>query len=133
MKFRTALITIVSIYALSLITLHFDLFNRFVNLDNVFHFSGGVSIGMLALAIRHFVGKKYRTTGVPVWFDFLFVVGFVFMVGVLWEFYEYIQDHTFALTFHWAISQPSVHDTLGDLMWDGIGAIIGFILFRKSK
>ena len=133
MKFQTAVFSIISLFFVSLISIWLGLYVRWVNYDNFMHFLGGVSVGMFALAIRTFIGKNYRATGIPWWYDFLFVVGFVMIIGVVWECYEFIQDQTIAHSLHWASVQSSVRDTLGDLIWDGIGALTSFYIFRKRQ
>jgi hypothetical protein len=53
--------------------------------------------------------------------DFIIVLGFVALIGVLWEFFEYLLDYFFANRGVMPLSQTSLKDTLGDLFFDLVG------------
>jgi uncharacterized membrane protein YjdF len=110
------------------IAIRFGLYYSYVNFDSVMHFTGGLAMGMFGIAIQNSV----RSSGSrPFWFNALFVLGFALTIGVFWEFYEYLMDH-FVYTSKIFLHQPSVRDTMGDLLADTIGAITSTLIFIKN-
>lgn len=83
--------------------------------DMVLHFLGGVMVAMILL---YYAEKWPSFIQLPGnWFvRFIFVVSFVALIGVLWEFYEYALDYVFR-SFDLQLS-----DTLSDLFFDLFGA-----------
>jgi len=56
-------------------------------------------------------------------------VSFAALVGILWEFHEYIFAQYFSLYL-----QPGVRDTLGDFFWDILGGALGaWIVLRRIR
>lgn len=102
------------------------------NMDVPMHLLGGFVMALLALAIHHAVSSRYHTSHSPVWYHYTFVVGFAMLVGVAWEFHEYIFDQTINVWYNLPQSQLSLADTMKDFMNDWIGASIAFFLFKKS-
>jgi len=102
------------------------------NMDVPMHLLGGFVMALLALAIHHNVSNTYNTSHSPVWYHYLFVVGFAMLIGVAWEFHEYILDQTINVWYSLPHSQLSLADTMKDLMNDWIGASAAFFLLKKS-
>ncbi|MDD4761610.1 MAG: hypothetical protein PHZ25_01105 [Candidatus Pacebacteria bacterium] len=88
-------------------------------LDIPMHFLGGFFIAVFFLWIRKnlpfLVGKN------NFFVDFIIILGFVALIGVLWEFFEYFLDYFFANRGVMPLSQVSLQDTLGDLFFDLVG------------
>src|SRR3990167_8658143 len=131
MTFSFALRAIVSLILLHTILVAVNAYSFFAPLDIPMHFLGGFVMAMLGMAIHQFVIKKQKIKTIPWWYYFLFVVSFAMLIGVAWELYEFIFDHTVNLWFGWFQAQLSLVDTMGDFVMDGLGAVIAFALFQK--
>lgn len=91
--------------------------------DNVLHFAGGLWVASifeyfiyrleLAVINRHF------------WVKLILGLGFVALIGVLWEFHEYLADIYLRSEFF----QSSIKDTVSDLTLDLLGGLL-FLLWR---
>jgi hypothetical protein len=106
--------------------------------DIPMHFAGGVAMAVLALAAEQLiVSKSKRTTSIPFIIRFVSIVGFVAIIGIAWEWFEWGLDH-YVLIVRNAIgmSQPSVDDTMFDLFMDLSGGTLTFLishLFKNRK
>ncbi len=96
-------------------------------------------MAILALALWNWIEVRVeiraRVSGSPVarrLLQAIFVVGFVMIIGVAWEWYEFLFDH-FAGTIvqKLGVAQPSLADTMDDLFNDFIGAIVAWVFWRK--
>ncbi|MEK7451744.1 MAG: hypothetical protein AAB664_00225, partial [Patescibacteria group bacterium] len=106
MKWKTALTVALGVYGFNHILNFFDLYGSHPNIDIPMHLLGGFSIGLLGISLYHIAVKKQK---LPRWFYVLFVIGFVLLVGVLWEFHEWVLDHTIHTWKQTAFSQPSAN------------------------
>jgi len=102
--------------------------------DVPMHFGGGVAMAVLALALWdnnvinvNLVSKKKWPQLV---FYTLCVLGFVALVGIGWEWGEFLLDQLATVRQQWGLAQTSVADTLADLFFDLLGAMC-VILWRK--
>lgn len=120
MKFRTPVITIGCVFLASLLLI--GVAKRFEYVDVPLHLAGGIAWTMMAAWL---IGQT-KISHAPKWFYFLFTVGFVMTIGVGWEIYEFIARHVYQIPAY------TLRDTLGDLMNDGYGAIIGWYFFIKN-
>lgn len=102
------------------------LYSWYPHYDIFMHFAGGVAMAVFAFALFDhniksisFISKNkiYKRL-----FYFLLVVGFVMLVGVGWEWYEFLSDKIMVTNFGWVIAQTSVVDTMKDLLFDFCGA-----------
>lgn len=132
MRMRTAFFAILGVYLFHLLLTAFGVYNTHAEIDNLSHFLGGFVMGMLAVALDHRAAVRDGAKNLPFWFHLLFVVGFVMLVGVLWEFHEFILDHTLSLWYHLGANQPSLTDTMLDLWMDMIGSVAAFFVFRDK-
>ncbi len=93
--------------------------------DMPMHFLGGVFLG-LSLS---YVFKKFKLVGenISLIKFSLLVILFTFIIGALWEGYEYIvQFYT-----HASLANPI--DSLSDLFFDIVGGILATILYIISR
>lgn len=102
------------------------------NVDVLMHFLGGFAMALYGLAIHHAVASKHHTKKSPLWYHYVFVVGFAMLIGVAWEFHEYILDNTVVEWFDWAPTQPSLEDTMMDFLMDWLGASVAFFWKKKE-
>ena len=87
---------------------------RIPQIDVPMHLLGGFAMALFGLAIHHTVSTSYHTKHSPVWYHYTFVVGFAILIGVAWEFHEYILDNTINIWYNFPKSQPSLGDTMKD-------------------
>ena len=132
MKFRTPLLVILSIIAVHIVFMALGAYQHLDNIDVPMHFAGGLAMGLLAIAIHHDMTDKHDLKGHPLWYHFLFVIGFTMLVGVAWEFHEYVLDNTLGLWYHWPMFQPDIADTFMDLLLDAAGGTAAFLAFKKG-
>lgn len=102
------------------------------HIDTPMHFLGGFVMGMLGIAIHHAEASRYHTRNCPVWYHYTFVVGFAMLMGIAWEFHEYIFDQTINVWYNLPRAQPSVADTMKDFLMDWLGASLAFFWFKKQ-
>lgn len=106
--------------------------------DIPMHFAGGFGIGWLALEIwSASINKIVFQNHVPAWqrlgVYFFGILGLVTLVGVAWEWYEFIFDSVSV----WASlglrpAQMGLGDTMSDLFLDVLGASVAFVIFRRT-
>lgn len=132
MQFKTAAIATVSVVLLHVVLMLTGAYWHIANIDKPMHFLGGFVMGLFGLAIHHAVASHHHTKKSPWWYHYLFVTGFVMLIGVAWEFHEYILDNTAVLWYGWPKSQLSLNDTMADLLLDLVGGSLAFSLFKRS-
>lgn len=107
---------------------------RFGWIDMPMHFLGGVFAGMVFVWLfRKFMG--YLDLRDKFLVSTILLLGFVTLVGVFWEFYEFIYD-LFISPREWnAFTQQGIQDTMGDLFFDILGGLTAalFIRFGYTK
>jgi len=101
---------------------------------NVLHFLGGIYAFFFARSLYYLTEKYHRTTTAFL-FEIIVFVGGALILGVLWEWYEFIFIYKYG-TF--ALSQLSVTvyiDTITDLMFDLLGALLAglYLVIKNGK
>jgi len=121
----TALIFV--LFALVLLDIKFELIKNILWYDSLLHMLGGafsatVFIYVFSCKWQLFDSKK----------NFLYtlatIAGLVALVGVTWEFYEFLIDAALG-----SLAQPSLADTIKDLANDLLGGTITTIMYFLSK
>ena len=97
----------------------YDTINHY---DTLVHFSSGIAVSFLALYLL--INFK-RYSNKKVLFNTLFIISFVLMIAVFWEFFEYSCDILFKKDAQ-KVLETGVNDTMGDM----IACFIGTILFN---
>ncbi|MFH1759386.1 MAG: hypothetical protein ABH822_02390 [Patescibacteria group bacterium] len=123
MKQRMFLLTtILAIVALYWLGLFYDWDNAYWWFDEVLHFFGGLWLAALFVYLTDRLGLSVIRR--RFWLKLILGLGFVALVGVLWEFHEFIAD--------WFIGkmlmQGDVADTLSDLLFDLLGGLAYLLL-----
>jgi len=100
--------------------------------DMALHFLGGILVAAIFL---NFFGNRRDLFDLSVnrISGFLFVVSFVALIGLLWEFYEYLNDYFF---LQWLSSLPAnitLSDTLSDLLFDLFGGITASVSYYSRE
>lgn len=106
--------------------------------DMPMHFLGGFWLAMLFFYFKpsfEFQNPKFNKLPNCL-ITVIIVLGFVALVGVLWEFFEFLCDAFIAANGYMEASQLGVGDTIGDLFFDllgGLTLILTLKIFGKSK
>lgn len=100
--------------------------------DILTHGLGGFSMGLFGLwlwyeGIEEIRFKKRFERIVKWWIMPLFVVGFVAIIGIVWEWHEYILD----VLRPTITRQPSIPDTMLDYFMDLLGAGVAIMVAKK--
>ena len=104
--------------------LNFYLYWRYLWFDIVMHLLGGILVGLFAVwAFNQFIHRYKKTHNLLMLFDILL---FVFIVGILWELFEYTFFFREQSLLHWT------YDTVFDVIMNFTGAIIAFFLVKKG-
>ena len=105
----------------------------FDGLDSVYHFIGGSWSALLFFYIFFKRERIFSITSYP-WTTAIFALGFVALIGVGWEFFEFGFDYIFAEYETVRKAQLGVYDIMVDLFSDLIGgAMISLIFIRASR
>ena len=98
-------------------------------LDSVLHFAGGFWVGLVFFAlVREYVPELEDGRHALLVLS-VFLISGAALVGVFWEFFEFILDHTINFWNHAPLAQASAADTMSDLFFDLVGGV-GALLFR---
>lgn len=131
---RVLLVFIVLIAAAHIIGSTSSWYWKFLWLDTVMHLAGGAWTGLFFL---YLFGERLNLLNLSKNFLLTAVlsIGFVLLVGVLWEFFEYFRDTYIA---HVPQNVPRPHpnlyvDTLKDLMNDFLGSIVSVSLWFVNR
>jgi hypothetical protein len=106
----------------------FGLYDRWWWYDIPMHMLGGFVTAWSLSRFIFFLKIKSKIIALPPLFHWLLIIGTTAIAGIGWEVYEY-----FLHIVTGRITQPSVGDTLQDLINGLIGAILFFLFARKTK
>lgn len=102
---------------------------RMIWIDIPMHFWGGMVAGIWAWIV--FVRERAGSFSfIEKW---LLVFGAAALVGVGWEFFEWVLDHVLSQWYTFPRTQPSVDDVLGDLAMDLLGGAIGGLMMKQKE
>lgn len=102
----------------------------FLEFDALLHFLGGMFIGLVGLYwLRAHLGTdvEVRKTYIVV----VGILGFAALVGVSWEFYEFLADRFFS-SVQGFLNQPNLADTMSDLFFDILGSAAALLLSLRA-
>lgn len=63
---------------------------------------------------------------------FIVILGMAALVGVVWEMFEWVGDHTAGAWLNLPVAQVSLNDTMGDLLNDLVGGVMIVIILNKK-
>ncbi|GAB4306734.1 MAG: hypothetical protein Kow0058_18980 [Roseovarius sp.] len=97
-----------------------DFYNRFWWWDVAMHGISAVGFGLIGfvLVFMMFQGDRYAAPPVAVSF---FAFCFALSIGTFWEIFEFTMDQLFGFN----MQKSGLMDTMGDLIVDALGALIG--------
>lgn len=102
------------------------LYSNYKHFDTLMHGLGGLAIAFMFLTMQH----EYKLSWwqhIPRPWKIIFILSFVALFGIAWEWYEFLSDQLFGTH-----NQPSLADTMHDLLLDLIGAsLMCLVKFRS--
>lgn len=98
----------------------FDFYNRFWWWDIAMHGGSAVGFGLIGFVLVFMMFQGDRFAAPPIALAF-FAFCFALAVGTLWEIFEFGMDQLFGLN----MQKSGLLDTMGDLIVDTLGALIG--------
>lgn len=96
-----------------------NFYNYFWWWDILLHFSSAIAFAFIGFIVLFILFKTNKINSQPIWvaiFSFCFSIS----IGVMWEIFEFSMDQAFGLN----MQKSGLIDTMGDLMSDGIGAML---------
>lgn len=127
------------VFLANVVALYFDIYHQFPWLDVPMHFFGGYTVALFAMSLYAWIGERVeirpklraKSKIAPLFLEGIFVIGFVMIISVGWEIWEFLMDQ-FATAFvnRFGATQPGIADTMDDLLNDGVGAVTAWILWR---
>lgn len=133
MTYRTAILTGAAVFLTNVASLALGWYLVQPSIDIPLHLGGGLAAGMFAIALHDDFKRRHKIGRTPGWYDLLFVLGFVSLVAITWEFHEYVLDRTLVANYQFAVSQISVADTIGDFLNGLIGAAASYAAFGRRR
>ncbi len=136
MHFRFALIAIAAVLGIHFLGMEYGIYWDYPQFDIVTHTGGGLAMGLVAIAgIKLLIDRITFQRQVPVFVQVLFslflVLGFVALVGIAWEWYEFIFDvYASRVSVQFRPLQMGLMDTMGDLFCDLAGGAIAYGVSR---
>ncbi|MBU0614157.1 hypothetical protein KJ766_02655 [Patescibacteria group bacterium] len=130
MTFKNAALAIGAVIIAQIILSLTSAYDYFEWVDIPMHFAGGFAMALLACAIWQNSNVKGDEYGV---IYFIFIIGFVSLIGIVWEWHEFILDIIFRTSFGSSVQihQPGVADTMADFAMDILGGIAVWLFWRK--
>ncbi len=110
------------------------LYSWYPYFDVPMHFGGGVAMGVLALALwDHHIRSITFSVKNP-WVKHIFfalcILGFVGLVGIAWEWFEFGLDEFFTVRNNWGLAQAGLSDTMADLFLDLLGGLVVVLWYK---
>lgn len=139
--FQRAAAIIAAVLVVHAFAVTFDWYDAVKIFDIPMHFAGGFAMAFLGAAVWHFLIERADVHGAgplaryaPVLVRFMFIIGFVALVGIAWEWFEYGCDRLFP-TFveQYRTAQPNIGDTMADFFFDLLGGATAFFIIKRSQ
>lgn len=124
------------IAAIHFIAVFYDWYWRFLWIDIPMHFLGGVFVAVVFLwLVKRFPGHFDMSRNFFV--TSIFLLGFVALTGILWEFSEFLYDLVIISKGWESFAGQGARDMIGDLFFDLLGgltiAVFRRLSYNKSK
>lgn len=99
--------------------------DKFWWVDMLLHFLGGVMVASIFFILAE---EKFPLIELPggYWAGVLAAASFVVLIGVFWEFYEYLLDYFLY------VRQMELPDTLSDLFFDLLGGTLASVVYLRA-
>jgi len=131
MTIKKAILIILIVLGFHALGLIFNLYEIFGWYDIFMHLGGGFAMSALGLAIwlegvEEVKFKGWFQKHLKWWLVPGIVLGFVSLIGILWELHEFVLDVIFPVVIDEFKRQPDIPDTMMDFTMDLIGGIIRY-------
>lgn len=140
-RFRTAVYAIIAVLVVHAVAIGMDWYHAVKWFDIPMHFLGGYVIALLALATWGWIRARVdirqksspRAAHARLLLEGIFVLGFVMMIGVGWEWYEFIFDQfATVMVEKIGVAQMGLPDTMDDLLNDTLGGMTAWAFWRSK-
>lgn len=101
-------------------------------LDIIMHLLGGALVAATVVWWVYFSGRISLPSLSP-FFTLMLILGAVALVGVFWEFFEFLVDKFITKKNYIDLLQPGVIDTMKDLFMDILGGLAVGLLFLYER
>lgn len=131
---KTIICLLISFLFIHIFATFYHLYWLFPWFDIPMHFLGG----FLLVVIYFWINTKVeilnlKLNKLPKWLiNLIFALSFVILIGVLWEFYEFLSDYYLLVGGKISVFQNSFADTIGDLFCDLLGGATAFAIFYRK-
>lgn len=123
-SFLIFLLSLISIIAVvHILGLSFDIYEKFLRLDSILHFLGGLWVGLSAIWI-FFVSEYIKPLKITKWKVLFISLLAAATVGIFWELFELWAGVPFYVEKYAA-------DTIKDLILDVLGAFLGYVYIAR--
>lgn len=99
--------------------------------SNGFHILGGIYAFFLVRALFIYAIDSSHLD-IPRWFKLSIFIGGALVLGVFWEWYEFIIE-IYSVWFLGKEPMLTYMDTMGDLLFDTLGALLACLYVRTEK
>lgn len=101
---------------------------------NVLHFLSGIYAFFFVRSCYYLTEKRHRTTTAFL-FKIIIFVGGALILGVIWEWYEFIFTFKYGALARSQLSVTTYIDTMTDLMFDLFGALLAgvYLIIKNGK
>jgi hypothetical protein len=96
-------------------------------IDIPLHLTGGACVAFAAAMLIAYAIKRKKLPSIPWYFFILCVLGVVALVGLVWEFYEFLADYFYPVI----LRQADNADTMKDLANDLNGGLVLVLLLKR--
>lgn len=129
---KSVLIFLIAVLSLHVLATFNYWYWTYLWLDMPMHFLGGFWTAMafiyLIFAYQFPISKE---TFNQKFLSFLIVIlSFVALIGIFWEFYEFLNDFFLSSKAYAQIMQQGAADTIADLFFDLLGGTVFIIIFK---
>ncbi len=109
----------------------FDFYEKVWWWDIALHGSSAIGFGLVGFifVLMMFEGDKFAA---PPWAMCVMAFGLAVTVGVCWEIFEFLMDHTFDLNMQKSGLQDTMTDLMVDIIGAGFAAWLGYVYLRAK-
>lgn len=121
----------VALVAIHLIAIFYNLYWRFLWMDIPMHFLGGVLVAVVFIwFFERFPGHIDLSRNFLL--TIILTLGFVALIGVLWEFNEFVYDLLISSRGWGVLTSQGTSDMVGDLFFDILGGLC-VVIFKRLR
>ncbi len=139
-RFLPAFVVIGAVVVVHVVVVALGVYQAILWFDVPMHFFGGYAMAMLGLAFFRLIqsrtefpkGSGADARWALIALEGVFVVGFAMLIGIAWEWYEFLFDQfATSMVAQYGFAQMGIADTMGDFFNDAVGAVIAWVMWRE--